>query len=163
MPTILGPQGEALSHVAARTPGAHRIHTLRSRHGLRSDAEIDAWHRKWLLKRGISHARPITDVATGENVVPAVAWVQEGLWIAGCPSCARGATPVEPGVPFMCCACGNLDLGGKWRPVLWPDATARRDGEALLLRRPLAENRNWLTSRESLADLEAENQKEGVR
>jgi hypothetical protein len=50
----------------------------------------------------------------------------------------------------MCVECLNVDIGGKWRPVTWPEDAA--EIETLLDARAVETTRNW-TPDETLADL----------
>jgi hypothetical protein len=72
---------------------------------------------------------PADRKAKGAGVV---ARVNLGRWIADCP--CGGAEMVDPDVPlFFCFSCGNLDNGGKYRPVNFP--AWHKSIEAELLKR----------------------------
>lgn len=58
--------------------------------------------------------------------------VERGRWIADCPNC-NGAEWVAEGVPFFCFSCGNSDIGGDGRTVVFP--SNRREIEVALLER----------------------------
>jgi hypothetical protein len=99
----------------------------------------------------------------------AVARINWGRWLADCPAapCANpvtgeragGAEYVSPGLPFMCQWCWNQEIAGRFREVDFP--AAREALEAELVKRDVADNRNW-TPGETLADLQADNIVHGV-
>lgn len=92
------------------------------------------------------------------DVPPVVAIVAGSNWIAECPDCGAHSvvTPLEG---YCCPNCGNMAVGHQARPVTWP---ADRAGiEAVLLKRPAPETRNWLPH-ETIATLEAENAEKGL-
>lgn len=66
-----------------------------------------------------------------------LARVERGRWIADCPNC-NGAEWVAEGVPFFCFSCGNPDIGGDARMVVFP--TNRREIEVALLERDMINN-----------------------
>lgn len=61
-----------------------------------------------------------------------VARVERGRWIADCPNCG-GAEWAADGVPFFCFSCGNSDIDGDARTVVFP--SNRREIEVALLER----------------------------
>lgn len=85
-------------------------------------------------------------------------YANHGRWVLSCPTCngSQLACPTDP--RFICCDCGNIEVEGRWRQVLWPS----NHGEvaALLDRRPIP-NRNWLPH-ESLSDLREQNLRHGL-
>lgn len=81
-------------------------------------------------------------------------YANHGRWVVECPDC-RGAQLASPSDRrFMCNCCGNVAVGGDWRPVVWPKA--REVIEDLLSARP-AENQNWRPG-ETRKQLHAENE-----
>ena len=96
-----------------------------------------------------------TDVADMELM----AEVNHGRWVVHCPFCA-GAEFAWEGGPFMCCSCWNEEAGGKFLKMRFPQE--RKEIEALLLKRPKAENRNWHRD-EPIEELKAENEKHEVK
>jgi hypothetical protein len=105
-------------------------------------------------RRG-AFASPIGEAA-GPILAPEV---NHGRWIVRCPACA-GAENADPEEPwFYCLSCCNVAFDGRWLPIQWPPE--RTAIEVELLKRPLAENRNWLPG-ESVADLRRENRERGV-
>lgn len=90
-----------------------------------------------------------------ERPAPAVAYVNHGRWVADCPTAGcGGAMLVLNGGEFLCGTCFNAEIGGEYRPIVWPDDAA--EIEALLVVRPLPVNMNWRPG-ETLAMLAAEN------
>lgn len=108
--------------------------------------------RAWRAPRPLLEALTAPTGPAG-SAVPVVA--NQARWVVECPAC-HGAQLASPSDRrFMCDNCGNLAVGGKWRPVTWPpdpDAIA-----AVLADRP-AENRNWLPG-ETVKALRAENKR----
>ncbi len=104
-------------------------------------------HHLWVqAHHNTSHQRPSTiPPPTPENttvdVLPAVAFVEQGHWGAECPDLCGGAVVIEPGWLFMCPNCANAVIGGKWRPVLWPSNV--RGIERTLAQRHIERFRNW--------------------
>jgi len=98
---------------------------------------------------------------TGEAGSPILSTeVNQGRWIVRCPACA-GAENADPDEPwFYCLSCYNGAFDGRWLPVQWPAERAAIEVE--LLKRPQAENRNWLPPGESVADLRRENRERGL-
>lgn len=81
------------------------------------------------------------------------ATANHGRWIAECPDCA-GAQLTAPEDPrFMCVECGNVAIGGVWRPVVWPKDHAEI-GALLDVRPRHLANAN---PGETLAQIRAEN------
>jgi len=51
---------------------------------------------------------------------PVMATWDGDRWVAVCE--CGGAEVVDPGEPvFFCCSCGNAGVGGRWRPVKFPE------------------------------------------
>lgn len=98
-----------------------------------------------------------SDAVALKGAIPAI--VNHGRWVVVC-SCggAQVASRIDP--RFFCTNCLNAPVGGLWRPVKFPkDADAI---EEALGRRDYDVNRNWQPP-ETVADLLAENKREGVR
>jgi hypothetical protein len=91
--------------------------------------------------------------------ITATAVVNHGRWIVPCPWCFSAQMASRSDRRFFCVECGNAGAGGMWVRVVWPPAF--REIEALLCMRPDPRNRSWLAN-ETLADLLAENQANGV-
>lgn len=117
----------------------------------------------WLAGRAAHRAYDRSVMQAPDNIdeedVPAVAFLQEGDWIAECPSGCGAAMWIEPGQPFMCAICWNVQIGGRWRMVVWP-----KDREAIeseILKRPIHVTGNWLPG-ETVEDLQRENTEHGI-
>lgn len=101
-----------------------------------------------------------SDVA--EDAAPALARVdvyqRVARWIADCPACGFGRACMyvwlEGPLAMFCVACGNADIGHRWRSVLVP--TNYREIERMLLARADPTTRNWLPG-ESMDELLSEN------
>ena len=83
------------------------------------------------------------------------AYVNHGRWVADCPACNGGVLGPNPqdGGTAPCLDCGHLytiAYPQEWRAI-----------QALLVRRPRMENRNWRPG-ETCALLRAENLEHGV-
>lgn len=90
---------------------------------------------------------------TAEGAV--AAYVNHSRWIAECPDGCRWAVVASAQTPlFMCGACGNKAVGGKWRTVIFPQDKAAVEFQ--LLKRAKDENRNWIAG-ERVADLIRQN------
>lgn len=94
------------------------------------------------------------------------AYVNQGRWIAECPSGDGFAIVASRDRPiFMCAVCVNGKAGGKWLAVVYPADKARIEHE--LLKRQAAHpilaapTRNWRPG-ETVVDLVRENAREGV-
>ena len=92
---------------------------------------------------------------------PVVAVVRQGRWLVLCTQdgCASAMLASNHHPRFVCPECGSPDVGGHWRPVIWPADRSR--GETALLKRPIKDARNWEVD-ETAADLEEENVLNGV-
>lgn len=122
---------------------------------------VDEFYRrqdiaKMLARRGLLVPPPPTDIAT--DAPPAVARIEpyQGVarWIAPCPDC-KGSEYVWLAQPrFLCAACANTSIDGRWRPVTIP--SDRRKIERLLMARPDPDTRCWHPS-EGIDQLTAEN------
>ena len=107
-------------------------------------------------------------VKPGEKAPPPIAvpvnsimaYVNEGRWIAECPSgdgmafCVSSQQPI-----FWCPLCGNIANGGQWLTITFPPQKTAI--ERLLLFRPEGVNRNWVWP-ETVAGLRQENQIHGL-
>lgn len=70
------------------------------------------------------------------NDKPITAVVNGGRWVARCE--CGGQENVEPTDPiFFCHECGNKDVGGKSRPVIFPSESKRNQIEKDLLQIPV--------------------------
>lgn len=109
-------------------------------------------HHRWTLTRGSVQRRMRqlgirpeqvgNPQAASSTAARAVAYVNHGRWVADCPSAyCNGAMAVTPGVPFLCGACLNVEVGSQYRMVEWPQA--RGAIEEALSERPLPEVMNW--------------------
>lgn len=76
--------------------------------------------------------------------------VNGGRWIVRCPFCPSAQNASKLDHRFFCVECGNIDVGGKWVKVIWPDDWEQI--EIALFRRPKMQYRNWLPG-ETLDDL----------
>lgn len=89
------------------------------------------------------------------------AYINHSRWVADCPYCT-GSEMVDPDEKkFYCFNCLMLDIVGRPIRVKFPLKTTREKIEAVLLKRPFEENRNWFTE-ESLQDLKDENIEHGL-
>lgn len=86
------------------------------------------------------------------------AQISNSSWIVKCPYCAN-AIIHEPGAPFYCSNCLMEANDGFALTVEYPEN--RAEIEAVLLKRPVPANRNWVP-KETLADLEKENADHGI-
>ena len=92
-----------------------------------------------------------------------IARVSGSCWIADCPKAGcGGAEFVNFDDPrFFCCSCRNVDFAGQPIAVKLPSDKQREQIEEQLLKRPDPITRHWYPD-ETVADLKAENLKEGV-
>lgn len=115
--------------------------------------------RGWrLAERGLElrHVKdPRATRGQARRPTSAVAYVNHGRWVADCPTAGcGGAMLVLKGGEFLCGTCFNAEIGGEYRPIVWPDDAG--EIESLLVVRPLPVHMNWRPG-ETLADLAAEN------
>jgi hypothetical protein len=111
-------------------------------------------YRKWVKSEGGWDPRVIRDPDDiAVSAAPAVAYCNHARWVAECPLGDGGATLVMTGQPFLCPVCANVDLGHRWRPVVFPPAHAAICVE--LAKRPRRERANWVPG-ETVPDLVAE-------
>ncbi len=102
------------------------------------------------------------------TATPMVAVINHGIWIAAC-SCGAKGMPSPGCIVFLdtpfgwCVRCGNQSWGGGWRPIDIPPEHERQIIEAILLRRPNIEDRNWEGPTESIDDLIQQNIEHGDR
>jgi hypothetical protein len=119
-------------------------------------------------------------LALSETVAgqPVEAEINAGRWIANCPDCP-GAEAVSPDEPiFYCFSCGNKEIGGKLREVIFPKDHKAIEAEILkrvvapavdgrdeiakmLFGRPQGLPRSW-TPTETIEDLREQNKKAGM-
>jgi len=89
------------------------------------------------------------------------AFINEGRWIAECPTGDGNAFVVSRNSDlFWCGICGNRTTAGSWIRVRFPPGKAAI--ERLLMHRPDERNRNWLPG-ETVANLARENRAHGLR
>lgn len=86
------------------------------------------------------------------------AYVNEGRWVVECPDCLGAQLAAREDRRFLCHCCGNVAIGGHWRPVAWPEDVPGI--EAALELRPEV-NAHWLPG-ESVAHLKRENAEHGI-
>jgi hypothetical protein len=100
---------------------------------------------------------PPSDLARDAAVV---AFVNDGRWLAECP-CGAAQLVSQSDRRYFCVDCMNQYAGGRWVRVAWPDDVTVEAIEALLVRRPFPDTRNWLPH-ETITDLFVENVTHGV-
>jgi ribosomal protein L37AE/L43A len=123
-----------------------------SLHAFNTWSGLDNLHRS----RGIDGPKS-EDIA---NVAPIVAHISDDTWCADCPDCGGAETVWLKDLKMWCHSCGNVTVGGKYRPVaLPPDAP---EIERILDKRPLRHTRNWRQV-ETVDDLRAQNKEAGDR
>src|ERR1039458_2633890 len=93
------------------------------------------------------------------NKATAFARVCHGVWIVDCPWCKSAQKASRVDHRFFCVECENNAVKNAWIPVTWPEEW--QVIEMLLGSRPIPANQNWFPY-ETLADLQAENEKYGV-
>lgn len=107
----------------------------------------------------VHHAPNVVSMANlGASVAPDASVqvsVNHGRWVVDCPDCAGAQLACKTDHRFMCNECGNVVIGGLWRPVEWPEDKVGLGIEAALKVRPPA-NQNWVPG-ETVDDLLAEN------
>lgn len=86
------------------------------------------------------------------------AYVNHGRWVVDCPDCNNAQLACRTDRRFMCNDCGNIALGGLWRPVEWP--ANPQAIETVLESRPM-ENQNWVPG-ETVQMLAADNKHRGI-
>lgn len=125
----------------------------------------------WLLSRrtvrqrmaslGIAAGQVGEPDAVDADAQPALAYVNNGRWVADCPTAhCGGALALVEGVPFLCGNCLNVETGHRYRPVTWP--ADRSAIESALEARVLPEQANWRAG-ELVAALLDENVEHGIR
>lgn len=93
------------------------------------------------------------EVKPGFGPPPAVAYVNQGRWVADCPTC-RGSELVDPDENFFfCLSCFNRAIANRARRVTFPDFI--REIDRVISVRPLR-NQNWFPQ-ETLEQLLTEN------
>lgn len=114
-----------------------------------------------VARKGWSLSVPPEQVLTAKTAPAAesiAAYANHGRWVVACPDCDGAQIACPDDRRFMCNECGNVSIGGLWRPVVWPKDRAKID--ALLNLRP-RNNQHWVPG-ETLADLREENESNGV-
>lgn len=94
------------------------------------------------------------------DTVVAYAYVNHGRWVVDCPFCLSAQLTSPRDRRFFCVECGNVNAGGRWLRVQWPDADLAQIEKNLGVR-PRVETRNW-TVGESVLRLQAENTANGL-
>lgn len=92
----------------------------------------------WAADRDLDEAMA---APLGSKLIAVEVYANHGRWIVECPVCHGAQLAVRDDPRFMCVSCGNVSVGGKWRPVIWPKDHHKI--EALLDGRPMAHTRNW--------------------
>lgn len=103
---------------------------------------------EWIHHQLRSTTSPLGAGTDPEAAVPA--YVNHGRWVVDCPDCHNAQLACRTDHRFLCNECGNIAVGRRWRPVVWPDDADKI--AALLDHRP-REFQNWMPgeSRELLA------------
>lgn len=139
------------------------IITARQQFGIASAAE----YHVWLLARssvqlqmtvfGVTADQIGAPVDTVKDAPPAIAYVNHSRWVADCPTdgCG-GAVTLLRMAPFLCGNCLNVEIGHRYRPVVWPLEEAAI--EDALFGRLLPEHVNWRPG-ETVDELLAENER----
>lgn len=136
-----------------------KIHTANDIIKHSTPEEYTAWVKARPSIKGYDSTIVKTHTEVDSTAAPAIAYVCEGEWIADCPSGCGAAMWLNDKLPFMCGFCFNVELGGKWRPVLWPKE--RKGIEAVLGVRLMHNRRNWRPG-ETVAELADENRAHGL-
>lgn len=124
------------------------IQTSREMHGVKNDTEYARLHATKiaaLRRRGMRYEVHESDV------VP-TAYVNENRWVIDCECGAGNAVDMEAGVAY-CFGCGAIH-----RSIVLPEPTQLKAAEQLLLKRPDVVTRNWDPRKESVEDLQKENE-----
>ncbi len=133
-----------------------KIVTARGHFKYKEAGPYVAWLRGLAQNKGLTRASIKAQTEVDDSEV--IAYVNQGRWVADCPTGCGGAMLLEPGEPFMCGECFNEDIEGRWRRVVFP--RQRRAIERLLeLRRP--HNANWRPG-ETAEGLAQENRDHGL-
>lgn len=113
-----------------------------------------------LLQYGVAEDA-IPGPATVDAIAPpATAYINQGRWLADCPTAGCGGSMMLlPGTPYLCATCLNVEIGHRWRRIAWPKS--RTEIERVLSLRLLPEQANWWPS-ESVDALRAENAAHGL-
>lgn len=90
-------------------------------------------------------------------------FVNDGRWIVVCPGrrCGGAQLASPRWTRFLCVDCNNVDVGGQWLSVQWPDDDLIVAGEAALMARPDPKTRNWDPAGETVGALLVENVEPG--
>lgn len=115
--------------------------------------------------RGVARSRgiEIPRLECAVSIAPLPAWIQQGLLVVSCPTCAEKETEelsvVWRSGPWvmLCMVCGNAATGGAWRPVALPSCLD--EIEAHLACRPIG-HRTW-TVGQSIEEVASDNARFG--
>lgn len=129
----------------------YHIHVARDIHLVRDQAE---YRREHELAIGKLAARGAA-IAVQEDTRSLIAYVNHGRWIVDCP-CGAGSATDPAWREARCFGCGTV-----YANVVFPPDEDRARIEALLMKRPRIEHRNWFPH-ERVDDLAAENVAHGV-
>jgi hypothetical protein len=113
--------------------------------------------------------------STGDRTMPkpglvlggpvAVARVNQGRWIADCPTAACGGAEfvsLSEQHGFFCCECRNAATDNVCIPVVLPDEKTIGQVAAYLCARPAPATRNWHPD-EPVKQLQQENREHGIK
>lgn len=112
-----------------------------------------------IAKRAASIGHQLAPLSDVSNSPPLLARVHRNIWIVDCPDCRSAEVGWINESLFMCSACFNAMVGGKWRRVVFPEN--RPQIEAVLKARPMPINRNWSPG-ETVTGLKRENREHGL-
>lgn len=104
-------------------------------HGPRAENRGAEWVHQMMGPKSLA---PLSAAVDPEATIHA--YVNHGRWIAECPDCRNAQLACRTDKRFLCNECGNIAVGGLWRPVEWPANV--QAVENLLENRPLV-NQNW--------------------
>lgn len=145
-----------------------KIATAAALFGTHTPAEARAWLMGMRSTQRLIAALGLRETDIGQPgdidaaAAPAVAYVNEGRWVADCPTpgCGGAMALVRGAAGFLCGACLNVEAGYRYRPLSWPAAAVIAGVEAALEARLLPGQANWRGER--VEDLEAENAAHGL-
>lgn len=129
------------------------IQTAREIHNCRTLDEFSLRHAEAIAAKQRRGER----VELHRSVAPKVAYIDRGQWVIRC-DCGAGNTfdPEWADGLALCFGCGAQHVN-----VTLPSTQDRATLERLLLARPESKTRNW-TSRETMEEIEAENEAHGM-
>lgn len=96
--------------------------------------------------------------ATAPKAMAVAAYVNEARWVVECPDCHSAQMADRDDRRYMCHECGNVAVGGLWRPVVWPKDVG---GIETALEPRHHSNAHWLPG-ETVAALKRENADHGI-